>query len=192
MFTATGPIFKGKVNIYSEFVYQYGTQTEWSNNTDWNDKTSVFMATAGFMRIWKTPNITLLGQYYYDSNDSDFNHKYMTAGHNAALALSFGRLFGSTDFTLTLFGLVNFGKYELTIFDLAMQGGSFSLLQLADSGVDTNTIVEIPCAIFSALFNYSPIKEITLGLGPYITFSAWDKAPVVNLKLQATLGGGKF
>ena len=72
-----------------------------------------------------------------------------------------------------------------------MQGG-LSTQQLEDYVIASNTIVEIPCAIFSALFNYSPIKEITLGLGPYITFSAWDKAPVVNLKLQATLGGGKF
>jgi len=45
---------------------------------------------------------------------------------------------------------------------------------------------------FSAMLNYAPTKTIKMGIGPYITFADWEKAPLVSLKLEFTLGGGKF
>ena len=44
----------------------------------------------------------------------------------------------------------------------------------------------------SGLMYYSPIKDLKFGLGPYIIFSDFDSAPNVALKLDFTLGGGKF
>ncbi len=185
MLTASGGIFGSKINVFGEFVYQYGAQSEWASNTDWTDKTNIFLVTAGFSKYWKDPSITLVGQYYFDGNDVDFVHKYYQHGHNIALACSFGRVFGSTDFTASLYGIVNFGKVnKLTEQDAATLGTNASIYEAA--------ITNSSGAIFSAMLNYSPVKELTFGLGPYITFTNWEKEPAVNLKLEVTLGGGKF
>ena len=197
MLTATGSIFKGKVTIFSEFVYQYGSASEWLNAKDaWNDKTSLFMATAGFSKYWKTQNIMLASQYYFNSNDKEeltgltsygeiarWYQAYFTNGHNVALYANFGRLFGTTDLTATVFGMVNFGRMEMSDADKTV----VSQMEAQGGGKFPETV-----ATFSAMLNYSPIKELTVGLGPYIQFTAWDKEPVVNLKFSATLGGGKF
>ena len=44
----------------------------------------------------------------------------------------------------------------------------------------------------SAIMNYSPNKNMTFGLGPYITMEDFDSKPNVSLKFTASLGGGKF
>ena len=187
--TATGAI--RKINLFGEAVAQFGSEREWNEDSD---KTFIFRATAGFSYTWKTPSITLAGQYYYDGNNFtlDTNEDLMylaknpmyikenlTKGHNAAIMLSFGRIFGTTDLTATVFGMVNFGKEDLP----AMVSAA-----LADYGAESL----INSGTFSAMLNYSPVKTITMGIGPYMTFSDWDEKPIVSLKLNFTLGGGKF
>ena len=187
--TATGAI--RKISLFGEAVCQFGSDREWNEDTD---KTFIFRATAGFMYNWKTPSITLVGQYYYDGNNFSMetmadmaylmkNPLYikedLTKGHNIALALNFGRIFCTTDLTATVFGMVNFGKE-----DLPDQVTSVLAEYGAASFINAGT--------FSAMLNYTPVKTITMGIGPYITFADWDNAPVVSLKLSFTLGGGKF
>lgn len=187
-FTASGSL--KKFNLFGEAVFQYGSDLEWDNE---KDKTAIFKATAGFSYTWKDPLITLVGQYYYDSNNFEFDNETMmylasnpmyvkdsfTKGHNAALALSFGRIFGTTKLTAAVFGIVNFGKEDLppVVTSLLKEYGAESLM---DSGT------------FSAMLNYAPTNSITLGIGPHMTFADWDSKPDVALKLSFTLGGGKF
>ena len=188
-FTVTGAL--RKINLFGEAVAQFGSDREWIEDAD---KTFIFRGTAGFSYTWKTPSITLAGQYYYDGNnfkmDSNEDMMYLanhpvyikedlTKGHNAAIMLNFGRIFGTTDLTATVFGMVNFGKEDLPALISAA---------LADYGAESL----INAGTFSAMLNYSPVKTITMGIGPYMTFSDWDEKPVVSLKLNFTLGGGKF
>lgn len=187
--TVTGAI--RKLSLFGEAVFQYGSDREWNEDTD---KSAIFRATAGFMYTWKTPSITLAGQYYYDGNnftvDTNADLMYLaknplyikedlTKGHNVALLLSFGRIFGTTDLTASVFGMVNFGKEDLPAMVSSMleEYGASSFLN---------------AGTFSAMLNYAPTKTIKMGIGPYMTFADWDKAPVVSLKLEFTLGGGKF
>ena len=187
--TATGAL--RKINLFGEAVVQFGSDREWIEESD---KTFIFRGTAGFSYTWKTPSITLAGQYYYDGNNfrADTNEDMMyiakhpvyikedlTKGHNAAIMLNFGRIFGTTDLTATVFGMVNFGKEDLPALISAA---------LAEYGAESL----INAGTFSAMLNYSPVKTITMGIGPYMTFSDWDEKPVVSLKLNFTLGGGKF
>ncbi len=175
--TASGSL--KKATIFGELVYRYGADSEWMTNTDWDDKKNIIQATAGVSYYFKDPMIMLMGQYYYDGNDKDFKHEYFTYGHNIAAMVNFGKIFGNTDLTANLFGMVNFGKedvpvdYQLIIDQMGM--GSF-----------------INTATFSGAINYSPFPNFSLGFGPYVTVNAWDKAPDVSVKLTAKLGGGKF
>lgn len=187
--TATGAI--RKLSLFGEAVFQYGSDREWNEDSD---KTAIFKVTAGFMYTWKTPSITLAGQYYYDGNnfkiDTTADMMYLmgnplyikenlTKGHNVALLISFGRIFGTTDLTASVFGMANFGKEDLP----AMVSSA-----LADYGASSL----LNAGTFSAMLNYAPTKTIKMGIGPYITFADWEKAPLVSLKLEFTLGGGKF
>ena len=190
-FTASGSL--RKLNLFGEAVFQYGSDREWDEDSD---KTAIFKATAGFSYTWKDPSIILAGQYYYDGNNFSYDSNSMadlmyisknpmvlkdnmTKGHNAALMVNFGRVFGTTKCTATVFGMVNFGKEDLPdmIKAALKEYGAESLL---NSGT------------FSAMLNYSPVDSITLGIGPYMTFADWDSKPVVSMKLTFTLGGGKF
>ena len=178
MLTATGSL--KNISLFGEFVYQYGADSEWSTNTDWDDKTNIIQATAGLSRYWKDQNIMLAAQYYYDGNDKDMQHQYFTYGHNIAAMANFGRLFGRTDITATLFGMVNFGKEDLSdqLKPLLAQYG------IPESYFSTMTL--------SGMMYVSPVKELKIGLGPYITFQKLDATPTTALKLSITLGGGKF
>ena len=191
MLTASGSIIHGKVSVFGEAVYQYGTETEWNENTDFSDKTSLFLVTAGTSYYWKIPQITFAFQAYYDSySDKDFNlstaatsdilHNYFYKGWNLAGLVNFGRVFGTEDFTVSLFGMVNFGKEELS---------SSMKSMMASYGMSSSYL---SAGTFSAMLNYTPFKNLTLGAGPYMTFSDWGSAPVLSLKLTASLGGGKF
>lgn len=175
--TASGSL--KKATIFGEFVYRYGADSEWIANTDWDDKKSIIQATAGVSYYFKDPMIMLMGQYYYDGNDKDPKHEYFTYGHNIAAMVNFGKIFGNTDLTANLFGMVNFGKEDLPPY---MQ---YALDQLG-MGSFVNT------ATFSGSINYTPFANCSFGLGPYVTVNAWDKAPEVSVKLTAKLGGGKF
>ena len=187
-FTASGSV--KKFNLFGEAVFQYGSDLEWDEE---KDKTAIFKATAGFSYTWKDPSITLVGQYLYDGNNFEFDNETLaylgtnpmyiknnfTKGHNAALALSFGRIAGTTKLTAAVFGIVNFGKEDLPpmVSALLKEYG-------AESFMGSGT--------FSAMLNYAPTNSITLGIGPYMTFADWESKPDLALKLTFTLGGGKF
>ncbi len=183
MLTATGSL--KKVSFFGELVYSYGAASEWTNNTDWNDKTSIFQATAGLSYYWKDPMITLAAQYYYNGNNKDIPFKYVIGGHNIAAMVNFGKVFGNKDITASIFSMANFGREELS--DTERAG-------LKIAGVDENIISALTGTSFTttAMLYYSPIKEMKLGMGPILTFKTFDKNPDISLKLSATLGGGKF
>lgn len=175
--TASGSL--KKCTIFGEFVYQYGGASEWLANKDWDDKKSIIQTTAGVSYMFKDPQIMLAGQYYYDGNNKDMKHEYFTYGHNIAAMANFGKILGTTDLTANLFAMVNFGKDDLPVMYK-------ELLDQMGMGSFVNT------ATFSGTLNYKPFVNCSIGCGPYVTINAWDKAPTVAVKLNATLGGGKF
>lgn len=73
--------------------------------------------------------------------------------------------------------LVSFAKVFTTDFTASVYGN-------VNFGADLCTA--------SAMLYYSPINEITLGAGPYVVWSSFDKSPDAAVKLSAELGGGKF
>ena len=217
MITASGSIKKW--GLFGEAVYQYGSDREWLEKQSFKDKKSVFKATAGFMRSWEDPNITLVGQYYFDGNDFDASEfsdvgfylsnmplvysEYPTKGQNVAVSVSFTKLFGCKDLSLSLLGIANFTKPKLIDLD---DPKTKMMLTMADAGQTDasqpkpsavlneviNSLKNSPRGIFSATLNYAFNDNTSLGFGPYITVSDWKKAPVVALKINFTLGGGKF
>ena len=177
MLTASGSL--KNVSVFGEFVYRYGADSEWSTKKDdWSDKTNIFQATVGLSRYWKNPEITLFVQYYYNGNNKDMTRQYLTYGHNVAASLIFGKILGNSDFTASIFGMVNFGKEDLPPSLSAMLPQTYASL------INTMTL--------SAMINYSPLSTIKIGMGPYITWKSFDNNPTVSLKLSANLGGGKF
>lgn len=182
MLTATGSL--RKIGFFGEFVYSYGSASEWARNNNWDDKTSIIQATAGFSYMWKEPQITLAAQYYFNGNDKD-PAAYVIGGHNIAALLSFGKLFNNNDFTASIFAIGNFGRKEMTAAEremLKLSGATDEMLASVSGTALTST----------AMLYYSPIKELKVGLGPSITFKTFEANPTISLKLSATLGGGKF
>lgn len=177
MLTASGSL--KNVSVFGEIVYRYGADSEWlSKKDDWNDKTNIFQTTVGLSRYWKNPAITLAAQYYYDGNNKDMVHQYLTYGHNIAALVNFGKILGNTDFSASIFGMVNFGKEDLPPMISAILPQTYASL------INTMTL--------SAMINYSPLSTIKIGMGPYITWKSFDNNPTVSLKISASLGGGKF
>lgn len=182
MLTATGSL--RKIGFFGEFVYSYGSASEWARNNNWDDKTSIIQATAGFSYMWKEPQITLAAQYYFNGNDKD-PAAYVIGGHNIAALLSFGKLFNNNDFTASIFAIGNFGRKEMTSAEremLKLSGATDEMLAAVSGTALTST----------AMLYYSPIKELKVGLGSSITFKTFEANPTISLKLSATLGGGKF
>lgn len=182
MLTATGSLIK--IGFFGEFVYSYGSASEWARNNNWDDKTSIIQATAGFSYMWKEPQITLAAQYYFNGNDKD-PAAYVIGGHNIAALLSFGKLFNNKDFTASIFAIGNFGRKEITSVEremLKLSGASDEMIAAVSGTALTST----------AMLYYSPIKELKVGLGPSLTFKTFETNPTISLKLSATLGGGKF
>lgn len=195
MITLTGSL--KNLSLFGEFVYRYGANSEWKVNKNWDNKTSIFLATVGFSRYWKDPSITLAAQYYYDGNSIDnlVDETYtdttppytthhivvpsLTKGHNVAAVVNFGRIFGTTDLTATLFAMANFGKDQLT-------GEAKTYLDNSGYSSLFNTMT------VSAMLTYSPVSAFSVGMGPYLTWASYDKNPTVSLKLTLKLGGGKF
>lgn len=179
MLTATGSIINGKVSVFAEGVYRYGSNAEWESSPEaWDDKTHIAQLTLGASYWWKNPLITFAAQYYYDGDADD--HEYYTKGHNIAGTVNFGRI-KTTSLTANIFALFNIGKSALpeSLQDLAA---------LAQSG----SVLNPYAGIISGMINYSPINNLTLSMGPYLTWLSWEEKPTVALKLKATLGGGKF
>lgn len=183
MLTATGSL--KKVSFFGELVYSYGAASEWATNTDWDDKTNIFQATAGLSYYWKDPMITLAAQYYFNGNDKDAPYNYAIGGHNLAAMVNFGKVLGNEDLTASIFSMANFGREELSDSELAV---------LKMAGVDESLISAMTGTAFTttAMLYYSPVKEMKVGMGPVLTFKTFDENPTVSLKLSATLGGGKF
>ena len=168
MLTATGSL--RKIGFFGEFVYSYGSASEWARNNNWDDKTSIIQATAGFS--------------YFNGNDKD-PAAYVIGGHNIAALLSFGKLFNNKDFTASIFAIGNFGRKEMTAAEremLKLSGATDEMLAAVSGTALTST----------AMLYYSPINELKVGLGPSITFKTFEANPTISLKLSATLGGGKF
>ena len=183
MLTATGSL--RKVSFFGELVYSYGAASEWTKNTDWDDKTSIFQATAGLSYYWKDPMITLAAQYYFNGNDKDMPYNYAIGGHNLAAMVNFGKILGNKDLSASVFSMANFGRKELSDSDRAI---------LKMTGIDESLISSMTGTSFTttAMLYYSPINDMKLGMGPVLTFKTFDENPTLSLKLSATLGGGKF
>ena len=216
MLTASGSIKKWA--LFGEAVYQYGSDREWLEKQSFDDKKSVFKATAGFMRSWTDPDISLLAQYYFDGNDFEAGEfedvgfylqhmplvmaEYPTKGHNLAESLGFSKLFGCKDLSLSLLGITNFTepkvidlddpktKMMLAIADSQTQQGQAKPSEIINTTI--NSLKNSPRTILSATMNYRFNDNTSMGFGPYITLTKWDKPPVVSLKINFTLGGGKF
>ena len=203
MFTASGSIEKW--GLFGEAVYQYGSDREWMTDPGYKDKTSVFKATAGFMRSWSDPDIMVLAQYYFDGNDFDASTpeklasyfvsesmialgmtEYATQGHNIAVSVNFSKLFDNKDLSFSILGLANVSKPKLISSDNPMASSPMVAPVLEE--IRNN----LPRGIFSATLNYSFNDNVSMGFGPYITVVDWKKAPVVAAKLNFSLGGGKY
>lgn len=220
MLTASGSIKKWA--LFGEAVYQYGSDREWLENAGFSDKKSVIKATAGFMRSWEDPNISLLAQYYYDGNDFDASgindaifylnnmdlvfSEYGTQGHNLAVSVGLSKLFGCKDLSLSFLGLANFTKPKL----IDPNGPEVSaMVTMLNNPLDpdhehdgddfkdviddaVDNLKKIPRGIFKVMLNYSFNDNITTSFGPTITVADWKKAPIVTMNINFSLGGGKF
>lgn len=204
MLTASGS-FK-KMMLFGEGVYQYGSVAEWAKNNSFEDKSSIFKATAGFMYSWKDPSITLMGQYLYDGSDFKIDTvenltnsmvyslgNLLTQGHNLAFAVNFSKLFNSPDLSLAVFGNLNYGRTEKPDFtkgELAFVGmlpGGSEIIKNINQIFDA-----FPVAYGTLTLNYASVKDVSFGFGPSFMFKAYDKAPDVSLNLSVSLGGGRF
>lgn len=190
MITASGSL--KKMTIFGEALYQYGGNSEWQADSSWNNKSSIFQATVGVSYYWKDPQITLAAQYYYDGNDVDKLYSIPSIldipefyqGHNIAFITNFGKIGDVKDLSISLFGMMNFGRNDVFVTTAGLsQLGAMSLKE---------SDINLPVATFSATANYSVNSALSFGAGPYITVTDWDEKPVVALKLSAKLGGGNY
>jgi len=194
MLTATGSL--KKMSFFGELVYSYGAVSEWAKNTDWDDKTSIFQATAGFSYYWKEQKINLAAQYLFEGNDKDFTKKITQYGHNVALMASKGDLFKNSDLSLNLFAMANFGRKEATVDDMIALKPEMAAMaktapaQLEKAAKEASTAM--PALTASLTMNYTPFNDVSFGLGPVLTFKDYETKPTTSLKFTATLGGGKF
>lgn len=183
MLTATGSL--KKLSFYGEFVYSYGSTQEWGRNPEWDNKTNIIQATAGISYYWKEPMITFAAQYYFNGNTKDIPYNYIISGHNVAAMLNFGKLFNNKDFTLSIFAIGNFGRVEITDQEMA----AYRAYGVTDEALNAMTGTSL---ITTAMFYYSPVKELKVGLGPSLTFKDFKNNPTLSLKLSANFGGGQF
>ena len=191
--TATGSL--KKISFFGEFVYSYGAASEWLKNTDWDDKTSIFQATAGFSYYWKEPKLNIAAQYYWESNDVDIMKKVSQYGHNVALSVTKGELFKNQDLSVSLFAIGNFGHKDITSDDIlslnpmaAMQFESPADIDAAVKNAKDSQVTFMT----NLMLNYSPVKDINFGAGPVLTFKDFETNPTLSFKITAALGGGNF
>ncbi len=177
MATASGSIINNKVAVFGEAVLRYGSDMEWEADDSWSDKTLIFQGTVGAAYIWKDPNITFMGQYYFNGNKDD--DEYANYGNSLVATVAFNKI-GETDLTASLLGLFYFGK---TVPDDIM--GVMSVYQSGRNYLPYQGIV-------AATMTWSPFDNFSCSFGPYITWLALSKSPEVAIKLSCKLGGGKF
>ena len=191
MLTASGSL--RKVSFFGEFVYSYGAASEWLKNTDWDDKTSIFQATAGLSYYWKDQKLNLAAQYYFEGNDKDIAKKISTYGHNVALMVNKSELFKNQDLSLSLFAMANFGSKDATaedVLEMYPQAGKMSPEEIDAAAKNASTMM--PDLTANLMLHYAPINEVSFAAGPVLTFKDFETAPTTSLKVTATLGGGKF
>ncbi len=195
MLTATGSL--RKTSFFGEFVYSYGAADEWLKNTDWDDKTSIFQATAGFSHYWKDPKINVAAQYYWESNQTDFTQKISLYGHNVAFTASKGDLFKNSDLSLSLFAMANIGHKDATVEDIQNMISANPMLamelnspeKIAEAAKNASAM---PALTANVMLNYAPFNDVRVSAGPVLSFKDFETKPTVSFKLTATLGGGKF
>ena len=195
MLTATGSL--KKTSFFGEFVYSYGAVDEWKENSDWDGKTSIIQATAGFSYYWKDPKLNLAAQYYFESNDVDFEKKISMYGHNIALMASKGELFKNQDLSLSLFAMANFGHKDASSEDIQKMIEANPVLamelntpeKIAEAAKQASAM---PALTANLMLNYTPFKDVRLGAGPVITVKDFETNPTIAFKCTASLGGGKF
>ena len=209
MITATGDIFKA--SFFGEAVYQYGSENQWNNDTSWKDKESVFKITGGINYYWSQSKITLALQYYYDSDKDDYQTKVDTAanyvnlayaqskgaysyktlltnvalvnyssfysGHNIAGLVNFGRV-GTSDLTASVYGILHIGTLPSSL-DATLKSAN----------IDTDIL---GYALASASLTYSPIDQLSISAGPYMTWTSFNNNPIVSFNMTLTLGGGNY
>ena len=195
MLTATGSL--RKTSFFGEFVYSYGASSEWQKNTDWDDKTNIFQATAGFSHYWKDPKINVAAQYYWESNQTDFTQKISLYGHNVAFMASKGDLFKNSDLSLSLFAMANIGHKDATVEDIQNMISANPMLamelnspeKIAEAAKNASAM---PALTANVMLNYAPFNDVRVSAGPVLSFKDFETKPTVSFKLTATLGGGKF
>lgn len=192
MATFSGSIFKGKIAVFGEGVYQYGSSLEWNNdNDDWYAKTHIFHFTAGGFYTWKALDATIAGQYYYNGNHSDLM-KYYNSGHNIALMISFANLFDNSKLSAAFFGMINIGHDKFDQKSLQEYTNSMGAnYTVTDADVDAMNNA-IPALTLSTTFSYAPFKSLSFSGGPYLTMANVNNPPNISFKLSAKLGGGNF
>lgn len=192
MLTATGSL--KKVSFFGEFVYSYGAANEWAKKAEWDDKSSIIQATAGFSYYWKEQKLNLAAQYLFEGNDKDPMKKITQYGHNVALMASKGELFSNKDLSLSLFAMANVGRKEATVDDIKEMypvAAAFATPEeLKKSAKEASTYM--PALTTNLTLNYSPYKDMTFGAGPVLTLKDYESKPTFAFKLSAKLGGGKF
>lgn len=92
--TASGTIFN-KISVFGEAVFAFDQDTKFGQGT------------AGFMYNWKTPEITFMGQYYCNGDESAKDAFTGAYGQNAAIAINFGKILNKK-LTANIFGIANF------------------------------------------------------------------------------------
>lgn len=169
MTTASGTIFK-KLSVFGEGVCAYGQPEAWLNN---EDKKFYGQGTLGFMYNWSDPKITLMGQYYFNGqDDSSLLDLLVDKGQ---LSMDDTRLARKKGHNCAC--AVSFGKIGTT----SVTGSVYAIANF------TNEVL-----IASGSLSYKPINELSISAGPYVTWTGFDNKPVAAVKLDFSLGGGKF
>lgn len=192
MTTFSGTIINGKVAVFGEGVYQYGSSSEWSDAPeDWYAKTNILYFTAGGMYNWKALDATIAAQYYYNGNRSDLMRFY-NAGHNIALMASFANLFDNSKLSATFFGMINIGhdKFDKEYIQ-EYTSGLGENYNVTEDYVDSMNRM-IPALTLSGTLSYSPFNSLSFSGGPYLTMASTDYPPEISFKLNIKLGGGNF
>ncbi len=102
----------------------------------------------------------------------------LTAGHNLAGTVNFGKIGTSSDWNANIFGLLH----------LSPTTAEFDKL-LKTYNVDADLF---GYAIVKGTLSYKPISTVTLSAGPSMIWTSFNDYPKVSFDIGATLGGGHF
>ena len=85
-------------------------------------------------------------------------------------------------------------QFLISALKTALNGAESGSGDLFEKGLykTVDGVKDAPRTILSVMLNYAFNDNASMGFGPYLTLVKWDKPPVVALKINFTLGGGKF